>query len=304
MLLAASVEVTSGNLKLITHMPKAVSGVVPFINQFTRLWIGNVQPSIFKTTFNDLKSQVLPWLADLATIEDDFNLRIGHKLELCHTALESNWNSPATATIEKDDIFWESGQSRFLAGGLCWPDPWDKHQLLAFAADKSIVEPCMSDPVEITSDVELEGYLGPNFSNTITTRFDIVDNRISFRLSSAARTHNKKENTEKLAARVETLRQWVKQYPRGTRLDVCTTNPELIIDSIGYWNINFVSTEQKITQNNHVFYLYQQDQRLDLSELLFWMDKDYTKFADSNNKYALISPDVNKKSKTISLSCL
>ena len=304
MLLAASVEVTSGNLKLITHMPKAVSGVVPFINQFTRLWIGNVQPDIFKITFNNLKLQVLPWLADLATIEDDFNLRIGHKLELCHTALESNWNSPATATIEKDDIFWESGQSRFLAGGLCWSEPWDKHQLLAFAADKSIVEPCMSDPVEITSDVELEGYLGPNFSNTITTRFDIVDNRISFRLSSAARTQNKKENTEKLAARVETLRQWIKQYPRGTRLDVYTTNPGLIVDSVGYWDINYIDNVQETNEHTHAFYLYQHNQPLDLSELLFWMDTDYTEFSDSNNNYTLRSPGMNTRSKVISLSHL
>jgi len=304
MLLAASIQVASGNLKLITHMPEAVSGVVPFINQFTRLWIGPVQPDIFKITFNDLKLQVLPWLVDLATIEDDFNLRIGHKLELCHTALVSNWNSPATATIEKDDIFWESGQSRFLAGGLCWTSPWNKHQLLAFAANKSTVEPWISDPVEITNDAELEEYLGPNINNTITTRFDIVDQRISFRLSSAARTQNKKENTEQLAARVETLRQWVKQYPRGTRLDVCTTNPDLIRDSIGFWNINYINNWKETTENNHAFYAHEQDQILDLAELLFWMDTDYTEFCDSNNKYVLKSPGTNKKSKKISLSHL
>ena len=304
MLLAASVQVASGNLKLITYMPEAISGVVPFINQFTRLWIGSVQSDIFKITFNDLKSQVLPWLADLATIEDNFNLRIGHKLELCHTALVSNWNSPATATIEKDDIFWESGQSRFLAGGLCWSNPCAKHQLLAFAPNKSIVEPWIFDPVEITSDAKLEDYLGPNISNTITTRFDIVGQRISFRLSSATRTHNKKENTEKLAARVETVRQWVKQYPRGTRLDVCTTNPDLIVDSIGFWNINYINNQQETTENNHTFYTYEPVHVLDLAELLFWMDTDYTDFSDSNNKYALRSPGANRKSKKISLSHL
>ena len=304
MLLAASIEVKSGNLKLVTHMPEAVAGVVPYINQFTRLWIGSVQSDIFKITFNDLKAQVLPCLANLAIIEDDFNLRIGHKLELCHTALVTNWNSPATATIEKDDIFWESGQSRFLAGGLCWSNPWSKHQLLAFAPNKSIVEPWILDPVEITNDSELEGYLGPNTSNTITTRFDIVDKRISFRLSSVSRTQNKKENTERLADRVETLRQWVKQYPRGTRLNVYTNNPELIVDSIEYWNINYMLEEQETNENTHKFYVYQCDQKLDLSELLFWMDTDYTEFSDSNNNYTLRSPGRNKKSKTISLSHL
>jgi hypothetical protein len=175
---------------------------------------------------------------------------------------------------------------------------------LAFAPNKSIVEPWILDPVEITNDSELEGYLGPNTSNTITTRFDIVDKRISFRLSSVSRTQNKKENTERLADRVETLRQWVKQYPRGTRLNVYTNNPELIVDSIEYWNINYMLEEQETNENTHKFYVYQCDQKLDLSELLFWMDTDYTEFSDPNNNYTLVSPGANEKSKTINLSHL
>jgi hypothetical protein len=305
MLLAASIEVVSRDLKLITHMPKAVAGVVPFINQFTRLWIGTVQPDLFKRTFNEIKTQVLPWIADLALLEDNLDYRIGHKLELCHTALKSRWNSPATATItDHRDIFWESGQSRFLAGGLCWAMPWEKHQLLAFAPDLLAVEPWMKDPVEIINDTELSNYLGPNISNVINTRFDVDNQKISFRLSSVAQHQSRNTNETHLESRVETLRQWIKLYPRGTRLDVYTQNPELIKDSIGYWDINYLTEQPVDVGCNYVFYVRDCEHMLDVSELLFWMDTEYTKFVTSDGKCTLKSPGTNNQSKLIGLSCL
>jgi hypothetical protein len=305
MILASSIEVVSDNLKLTIHMPSAVSGVIPFINQFNRLWTGTVRPEVFKKIFNNLKAQTLPQLADLAVLEDDLNRRIGHKLELCHIALNSKWNSPATATIiDNNDIFWESGQSRFLAGGLCWPDPWTEHTLMIFASDQSVVEPWLLNPTEIVNDCELSHYLGTNCSHKISTRLDVFNQQISYRLSSVSREQNNKEKSEKLRNRIDAVRQWVTSYPRGTKLNVHTSDASLIHDSIGYWDINYLKPEQPTIKTVHTFRANNNDQNVDLAELLVWMDTKYKNFVTADGKYLLETSSSSEKTKTIALSCL
>jgi len=303
-ILAEKIEVTANSLKLIAHMPEAVEGVVPFINQFTKLWIGTIQKDFFISTFLGLKSQVLPWLADLDIIEDNDNYRIGHKLELCHTALESKWNSPTTATVVDGDIFWESGQSRLIAGALCWQRPWQQCQLLVFSSDKPMLEHWLTDAVEITSDSELSKHLGSTVVHKINTRFDVDHiGRISLRIGSVTKDTLSTENKPALAKRVSVLREWIKLYPLGTQLDVYTDHPELIKDSIGYWKINyFSSTADKSTGKNYKFYVHNPAQVVDIAELLFWMDIAYTEYITKDSRYILRLPNNLVKTKTIGLS--
>ena len=281
-------------------MPEAVEGVVPYINQFSKLWVGTVQPEFFKKTFFNLKCQVLNWIADLPSIQDNDNYRIGHKLDLCHQALQSQWHDPVTATVVDNDIFWESGQSRIIAGGLCWSTPWLQHRLLVLSQKKNILDHWLVDPVEISSDTELEQLLGTDTVNTISTRFDVDHlQRLSLRIGSISKNTPKKDSDRDLSQKVQNLREWVKSNPRGTQLDVYTDRPDLITDSIGYWNIRYPSTSN---DTNYKFYVQDQNQPVDVAELLFWMDNEHTEFVSNDNKFILEKPSTYCKTKIVGLS--
>ena len=318
--------IKNNNLQLTVHMPVVNTGVMGLINSFGCIWIGNINSKLFSQCFNDIKKNVLPNLANLSSIEDDSNLRIGHKLDLCHQALETNqWRSPITATCTSSEIFWESGQSRILAGGLCWDNAYQNHLVLLASPSYEIAANVITNPVEITNDEELSRCIGNNTNATsfISTRISNDNGQLNFRLGAVQQPASYHDYLSDLDYRVETVRRWVTSYPKGSRLDVYTNNPEKIVDSIGYFNINFAGSGLSLDQpvwidselhklsgqhgldtpdGHHELYVSDSSSRIDVAELLFWADMRYTAYNTKDWRFVFRRQSSEYRSKTIGLS--
>jgi hypothetical protein len=318
------VLVESKDLKCVFSLPNTDSGVVEFLKRFGRLYIGKINPEFFKFTFNNLKLQTLPWFADLINIEDDENYGIGHKIDLCHQALESPWRSPCTATVVNGDMQWESGQSRILAGGMCWGNPWDQHQLLVLTPGIEYIPGYLDCAVEIVSDSELVETLGSNSSNRIHTSLYIdLNKQLSFRLGAIEQVITQHEYMQNLKIRVDVVRDWITRYPSKTKLDLYTDRPELIKDSIGFWDIqykgpgpSFVSPagidlylwkqsnlhNPNTADSTHELYVQNSTHVIDVAELLVWMDLSYTSYYTKDWNFVLRRKSHIHRAKIIGLS--
>lgn len=312
------IVIKSSNLELIMHVPKTQHGVVEYINNFNQLWFGQIHPIIFKNYFNNQKSKITELLVNLNTIEDNDDYRIGHKLDLCHQALQSKWHSPATATIINQTIHWESGLSRMLAGGMAWPNPWLHHNLLLLG-DNHSADHHMVNHTEITSDSTLSELLGLTHTNQLSTRVEKNNNQLNFRLGAVKKITGARDYLIPLSDRVDTLRSWMTKYPQGSRLNVYTDDPTRIVDTAKFWDIHHAGPGPKHntltgidtqlynrtklnTTGIHEFYVQNSTQTVDVAELLFWMDLKYTSFITQDWQYALLRPCGKHYVKTIGLS--
>jgi len=316
--------VKSKDLKCVFSLPDTNSGVVEFLKNFGSLYIGKVHSEFFKSTFKNLKLQILPWFADLINIEDDENYRIGHKIDLCHQALESPWRSPCTATMVNGDIQWESGQSRILAGGMCWENPWDKHQLLILTPSIEYIPGYLDHAVEIVSDSEMVEALGSNGNNQLDTSLYIDRNKqLTVRLGAIKKVATQHEYIQDLKIRVDVVRNWITKYPSKSRLDLYTDRPDLIKDSIGFWDIQHkgpspaftplasidsylwqqsTSHKSDTADNTHELYVQNSTHSIDVAELLVWMDLSYTSYYTKDWNFILRRKSDMHRAKIIGLS--
>ena len=318
------VLVESDNLELILSLPNTNSGVVEFLKYFGQLYVGQVHPEFFKSTFKNLKLRILPWFADIANIQDDGNYRLGHKLDLCHQALESHWRSPCTATVVNGDVLWESGQSRILAGGICWQDPWKKHRLLILTPGIEYIPGYLTNATEIKSDCDLVEAFGSNGVNRLNTSLYVNSkNQLNFRIGAVKQLVTERDYMQDLGTRVDTVRNWVLKYPAKSKLDVYTDRPDLIKDSIGFWDIqhkgpgfsmnplasidSYLWQQSKSYSNTdsdgiHEFYVQNSNDVIDVAELLVWMDLSYTSYYTSDWRYVLRRQSGVHRAKMIGLS--
>ena len=309
----------SKNLELSMQIPNTQS-VLEFVNQFGSLSVGKIQPRVFKSAFEELKHRVLLWLVDLDKIQDDDDTRIGHKLDLCHQALQSGWRLPGTASVANGDFFWESGLSRILAGGLAWPNAWQQHRLLLLAPNFGYADQYLVDPVEITREEDLiQAFGGPG--HRLSTRISVDDQfRASFRLGAVQTQMPYIRNyLMDLDIRVDNLREWIRLYPPGSTLNVYTDRPDLITDSVGFWNICHAGPGIRLDDPRkidyelyklstsrptgpHEFYVQNRTGTIDVAELLFWQHLKYTGFATQDWQCVLRRPDPVFYAKEIGLS--
>ena len=316
--------VESKDLQCVFSLPDTEHGVVEFLKHFGHLYIGTVNSELFKSTFRNIKSQVLPWLADLVNIRDNGHYRLGHKIDLCHQALESQWRSPVTATVINNCLYWESGQSRILAGGMCWQNPWNQHQLLIMTPAVEQIAGYLDNAVQIESDSELVEVLGSNSHNRLDTSLYIdASKQVSFRLGAVKKTVTQHEYIQPLKIRVDMVRKWLIQYPLGSKLEVYTDRPELIKDSLGFWDIQHkgpgshfdpaASIDSYLWQQSnlqdsdnadviHEFHVQNTTDVIDVAELLFWMDLSYTSFYTKDWNFVLRRKTHMHRAKMIGLS--
>jgi hypothetical protein len=316
--------VESKDLTCVFSLPETDSGVVEFLKHFGSLYIGKVHSEFFKTTFRSLKLKILPWFTDLINIEDDGNYRIGHKIDLCHQALESNWRSPCTATVINGDMQWESGLSRILAGGMCWENPWDQHKLLILTPSVQHITGYLDHAVEIKSDSELVGVLGDNGSVKINTSLYIdVNKQLGFRLGAIQKKVTQREYIQDLQSRVDVVRNWITKYPPKSKLELYTDRPDLIKDSIGFWDIQHKGPgpvflpkasidshlwqqsnlfDSQTTDSTHELFVQNSTHVIDVAELLVWMDLSYTSYYTKDWNFVLRRKSNAHRAKLIGLS--
>lgn len=314
----------SKDLECVFSLPNTDCGVVDFIKNFGSLYIGNMQSNLFKTTFLNLKLKILPWFANLHNIQDNDNYRIGHKIDLCHQALESHWRSPCTATILKEDMQWESGLSRILAGGMCWENPWNQHKLLILSPSIQHITGYLDHAIEITSDSELVEALGSSGIAKINTSLYLdVNKQLFFRLGSVQKKVGHREYMQDLSSRVDVVRHWVTKYPIKSKLNLYTDRPDLVKDSIGFWDIQHKGPgyvfspkssidshlwqqanlfDSQTTDDTHELFVQNLTHTIDAAELLVWMDMSYSSYYTKDWNFVLQRKSNMHRAKLIGLS--
>lgn len=289
---SSQICVNSGNVELILQLPESRDGIVKFLKNFGNLYVGNISSSFFKTTFQYEKTQLLNWILN-HQIQDGDDYGIGHKIDLCYQALDSRWRSPCTATVVESSFFWESGLSRLLAGGLCWKDPWKEHLLLISSSQLQYVQTYLENIKEIDSDQDLINLLGNDAVSYFRTSLSINKNKqISFRLGSIKKKVSEHDYLLDTEIRVDTVRNWLINQPSKPKLHVYTNKPELVKDSIDFWDIKYCGFVPGLDSPSNIdsylrqtppaagcYELYVQDSdTIDVAELLIWMDMDYTDY--------------------------
>jgi hypothetical protein len=150
-----------------------------------------------------------------------------------------------------------------------------------------------------------------------------LNKQLNFRLGAIKQVITQHEYIQDLKIRVDIVRDWITKYPSETKLDLYTDRPELIKDSIGFWDIQYKGPGpsfvppasidsylwQQSTLHNpdtaddaHELYVQNSTDVVDVAELLVWMDLSYTSYYTKDWNFVLRRKSHIHRAKTIGLS--
>ena len=271
--------------------------LLPFLNLFGKLYLGNINQEYFSQLFNSKKQRLL----------EDLNSNISNpylefRLRMTRAALTTEWKWPAFVNMVYPDgePEWATGGSRILASGVCKPNPEQTISVLLFDQTNSTVDQWLVNPVEITTDQQLHQVLNLPYIQTQSPAIQLssvlkqVNNQTRLFLHGIIDEElegyqNSHESTE--FELLDNLREWQAYHCSCTRLEIYTDWPELIVDSLGIWDKHIVGTIsqfknllfnpshlERLAQSNQeksaaIYILYVNNPRpIDLSEFLVWLD--------------------------------
>jgi hypothetical protein len=329
-----SIKVQSGELLFVLTFDCLEQGVVPFIQQFGNLYYGHLNFFAFKQIYNDLKTNLVKKLIDIDQITDTPLIEtVEFGLHMCQTVgRPPTWHYPATVSRWNHELRWNTGKNRLLATGITGiKNPHTYLKILCLEqADKNIND-FLDCPTHITSDRQLNEIFDLNYDNNrshrlmLNTRLlkDTTGHSLWLEIVSDGTKYNTK-NSGNIA--LSKYQSWLKKYGRRPSLHVYTDWPELLCNNQNVWNVvhagpSCLKPDEKpgrlerqlkgaVFDNSHPFaeiyphtLFVVEPNKLDLAELLFYINLDDTLYIGNDYKYLLYRPDTHYKSCFITTSC-
>jgi hypothetical protein len=240
--------------------------------------------------------------------------------------MKESWRLPALINETGLNLNWNTGQGRFLATGMCLPDPHTKLKFLLLQNKNTPADRFLQDPTLITTDQQLHEILNlsNNTGNIVEMEFQLEQNGSHLTLSSlynGDQSHHYDAGTPYL----EQFKLWQQTYGQRPVLHIYTDWPELITDSENVWTIrhqgNSTITKtddfkigylerQLINQIGNPVHgldhvLYVTDPRpIDVSDFLCWVDLTHSAYISCHGQFVLFRPDGNYASTLIDISYL
>lgn len=310
-----------GKILTTLSLPSFYQSVVEFISSFGNLYYGTMNTKLFYKLMQPTKQE---FLSDLKNIHQVTTTQpLAFKLHLCRVAVKEPWRLPALINQDGSGLSWKTGQGRFLATGMCLPEPHTKLKFLLFQSKETDADEFLQDPTLITTDQQLHeilNILAPD--NSVAMEFQLEQNGSSLQIASlynGDQTHHYDAGTLYL----EQYKEWQQLYGPRPVLHIYTDWPELITDSASAWTIQhqgpsiITKTEnfklgylelqmarqiaKPIHGSDHV--LYVTDPRpIDTSDLLCWVDLIHSAYINRYEQFALFRPDTDYVNTLIDIS--
>jgi hypothetical protein len=310
-----------GKILTTLSFPSFYQSAVEFIASFGNLYYGTMNTKLFYKLMQQTKQE---FLSDLKNIHQVSTTQpLAFKLHLCRIAIKEPWKLPALINQDGLGLSWKTGQGRFLATGMCLPDPHKKLKFLLFQNKDTNADEFLQDPTLITTDQQLHEILNIcSTDNSVAMEFQLEQNGSSLQLASlynGDQTHHYDAGTLYL----DQYKAWRQLYGPRPVLHVYTDWPELITDSANAWTIKHqgLSTITK-TKNFKLGYLERQlinqignpvhgsdhvlyvtDPRtIDVSDLLCWVDLTHSAYINRYEQFALLRSDTDYINTLIDIS--
>lgn len=321
--------VQSGHISCKIEIPSLEQGIVPFLNQFGQLYHGCFTASEFAKIYNTKKQRLINDLQIINQLEDAGKRQaMGFWLFMCRIAQTESWKWPGLAIRMNHELHIETGNSRFLATGLCKADPCQQISFLILE-DIGVVPDYLIAPEKITTDDQLHRVFGqlPAANDAVGAhvRFlvkiitDGKKPRIFLQhVDEGSKYMHRQAGQEEL----DNFVAWITHYGPQPTLSVYTDFPELISNTGNFWKINHVGAIPFPTHimtkpghlENHVKQ-FSEDNKLpdhslfitgprhiDVGEFAFWMTLEHTTFLDTDYQFVLYRQDSTFKTTPVTLS--
>jgi len=323
----------SGKIKYDIVFESLEKGLVPFLSSYGDLYYGKFSVEFFTTRFKINRRLFLQNLisAPQLTDWDQFALfSSAFYLHMCRVCQTESWIWPSLCFREGDKITQTSGLSRMVATGICKPEPWQHLNVLFLENKGQSPDTVIADYEKITTDEQLHRVLNAEFSNEF---FQVPGVSIGITVNSQNcvklnYVNNGQDHTpvnDTTRGLWANLVAWHQKYGRQPKLKIYTDWPDLIQDSENFWDIELAGPSKPIHEkiffpghierairelhesnpapHEHVVHIVK-PVKLDVTELLCWLDLEHTTFIDSNHKFIVYRPDAQYKNTYIDLSSI
>jgi hypothetical protein len=321
-------RVKQGKIGFSLQFPEIQQGIVHVINQYGKLYYGNMLPSIFQSKlFFEHKDY---YIKQLMTIDDGDKeiYTISFVLELCRELLKSEWGWPILMNrLPGNNLGLRNGRCRAIATMLTVENPWKNLPVLfyeknEFDVSKVLEEDYISiDNLESLQQIfKIEDTTCSEPSMNLTIRYDKIENTFWPRLENISSGIDVDDKDEFGLLRSDqyfnNFLMWKSRYQTRPTLHVYTDWPASISDVNLVWNIVHAGPSKPIIELikgfgnrpailekpclelhsahsytvGHTLYVID-NKKLDVGDFLPWMDLAHTTFIDEHWKFIMYRKD-------------
>ena len=303
-------------------------GIVKLIEQFgSRLYYGYPRKDIFLFHwYSHKRYQLVQSLNHFNRPEFPQNNHddLGLYLHMSRIAQTQKWKYPSFITrLPNGQIDQTTGGTRAFAIGLTKTEPWKHFPILMSERVDKDINQFLDDPIYIQSDQQLTEILGGSYDEkiwapTIMLTVEIKNNHPGTNahyclLNHVAAFGYGNNDVYHGQQYLEKFKEWKIKNPSRPKLNVYTNYPECVKDINGIWDWKIVGdtgtfeaqmgdkvgwVENKVrnyhnndrTHNNEYVCWLIKKRKVDLGDLLPWMDLDHTTFITDDYSFALYQP--------------
>jgi hypothetical protein len=304
------------------------NGIVEYLRVFGKLYAGSVKKSYFDILYKE-RLTFLQTIASLTTLDEKSRSNLGFNLYMLRLALVTDqWRLPGLA----NNAVTVTGNSRLWVTGMCKPQSHTFLNYFEFCNHPQQPK-LIEDPVEITTTRQLHNTLKIDYlidQADPDVQFDLVEyvdnnNSIKLRINSIQFKDDPNVDRHDSVGDPYLLQflSWRNRYLPNPTISIYTNWPELIEDSSGVWDIQFSGDitnikktiflpghierairevhENQSSASSHIMHVVD-PVKIDLGELLFWMDTEHTTYIDKNFSYIVYRQDIDYKTTFVSVS--
>ena len=320
------IDLQSGKIKCSFNFPNLAHGIMPFINQFGKLWSGTLTQSFFESRFRHERSVLVKNLKSLSGTSSQYILQketdYDHWFDwkssafymwMCRVSQKESWQWPV---LSHEPRRWTSGTSRLVATGMTKFAPHEHLPILHFCKNVPDIK-YLNIQAEIQSDKMLHDLFRVEFDDTQSTQEVLANWNLSLESNNTINMAYINNGTGHEDITAETIQiwdnyvQWRDLY-NFPKIKIYTNWPEKIRNYFKVWDIVEIVASQDILNEiqgfggrtgrlerwaieehrqskeiaDHVLYVI--DPRpIELSDLLIWMDTEHNTYIESNWKFLL-----------------
>lgn len=297
-------------------------GIVEYLLSFGKLYYGQLLPDAFKKLYKERLEFLVDTIkkSDLDSMD---RMNFGFNLHMMRHTHVGNWTLPCL--LNNDIVI--RGNTRLWATGMRKTHPWKYTKFLEFR-NHDDRKSRLDDPIEITSTQQLHEIFGLVYKKTVAPEIEIrlreiVDQEsVKLELFDMHFKGDQDSHAYNGDFWLDGLLDWKKKYFPRPQIQIWTDWPELITDSSGIWDIKIVGPfapyRELMTRPAHIekcIYMENSNQqfsthvlyvadpvKVDLGEVLMWLNTDHTVFMEENCSFVLYRPDKEYKTTFISVS--
>ena len=319
------IDLQSGKIKLTINFPSLACGIMPFINQFGKLWTGILTQNCFENKFRYERISFLNNLKSLSETsqyilqkEKNYNHWFDWKstafyMWMCRVAQKESWQWPV---LSHGPTQWTSGTSRLIATGITKLTPWEHLPILHFGKSTPDIT-YLNVQTEIQSDEMLHTLFHVEFDDTQNTQDARVNWSISLRPDNTIDMAYINNGVGHEDVTTETIKIWDNYFQWRSlynfpKIKIYTNWPKQIHNVFNAWDVvevmssqhiideiqgfggrtgrleRFASEEHKNPKETVDHVLYVIDPRpIELGDLLVWMDMEHNAYIESTWKFLL-----------------